>query len=80
MLDASRPVVVPPFVPRMLRMSLDDLGRVLGLLARSDDVEWVSDVAALYHARLEQARRLVFAVETRVREAATTVHILSRTS
>ena len=78
MLDASRPVVVPPFVSRALRMALDDLARVSSLLARADDVDWVSDVAALYRARLEQARRMVLAVEARVREADTSVFILSR--
>lgn len=70
------PIVVPGSVSLMLRKSLDDLRWIAGTLDKASDVEWVSDVAALYRLRLAQVKRMVLAVDTRVREAAAAVRLL----
>jgi hypothetical protein len=79
MYDVSHPVAVPSFVPGMLHQALNDCGWVADVLRQANDIEWVSDVANLYRQRLEHVRRLVLAVQDRVREANTDVYVLTHT-
>lgn len=56
----------------------DDIVRTAHLLRTAADVDWVSDLAALYRQRLGDLARLVAAVGDRVEAAEVSVNNLSR--
>lgn len=76
MSSSETPIDVPGFVPFMLGRSADDLRWIEGVIDRASDIEWVSDVADIYRARLTLVRQMVLNVHSRVREAATAVRLL----
>jgi hypothetical protein len=62
----------------ILRRLSDDLQGIDGLLRGAEDLEWVSDAAALFLARLDHVRRLLHTIGTRLDSADTAIRALAR--
>jgi hypothetical protein len=71
---------VPNYVLTGAAIAREEVERAAELLRLAADVEWVSDLAGLYHERLSDLARIVTALGHRVAVAETAVNTLARLS